>query len=582
MINFLFFTLLFQMTSNLTPKWTIFIYINGDNDLDRLIQVYQAAVLETLLVAKPYRFNVAIQMDNRQIQPRRYYFYHDTIEEIVYNNEYNMADGQTLVAFIDSAVSKMGPSQHYALVIIDHGGAWKDICTDYHPPDHIHIPDGELATAFQGIKSIIGKLDIFYAFSCKMQTWEVQEELKNFVDITIAPWNSPTISWGPGGSYPCWRLFYLSALVHNPEISPESLAIEMARSYEYLSPPAQTFSAIRTSQINEISYYLNELANLFVNTSDSLKNRLIEHWLVTGGSGLNQWAIDLGDFVEHIKKDTIFFDPAVREIAAHIEVSLKNVLLWKIDTTHVRNMINFYHPQVTSRYEIPYDSLLSSELTVWDEYLKNNDLLYWRYAKGIIQPVPYFFWVPQWYGPSDTARIKLFQFPNSNNAQQVKLYFPYIDLAEGDSVIVYKADSSQIFVFTGKWYSAFTPVFERNECDLYYIEFRGQHPIPANCFCLNGLAYTTEIPSVTTEVSKEQKNKKQIIYPTIFRNKLIVKYSGEFEVTIYDVSGRVVKIMQKQQGRAEWKPERLPTGTYFVKIKTDKIDEKIQKVIYIK
>jgi hypothetical protein len=70
------------------------------------------------------------------------------------------------------------------------------------------------------------------------------------------------------------------------------------------------------------------------------------------------------------------------------------------------------------------------------------------------------------------------------------------------------------------------------------------------------------------------------IYPNPFSRILTVNCPTDFQMNIYDISGRVVKTIESQ-GKVEWRPNGLSAGTYFIKIKIGD-NEQIQKVIYLK
>lgn len=72
------------------------------------------------------------------------------------------------------------------------------------------------------------------------------------------------------------------------------------------------------------------------------------------------------------------------------------------------------------------------------------------------------------------------------------------------------------------------------------------------------------------------------IYPSLFCQALTISCPTAFELSVYDVSGRMIKTMKSKDSQIDWRPEPgLPAGTYFVKIKIEQV-EKIQKVIYLK
>jgi len=294
---FLFFALIQSVTPEpLINKWSLFFYIDGDNNLDGSLQNYVNDILNLVDSLAPYPFNIAIQQDRRDTNAwtKRYYIFGDTIIEENYAPETNMGDGQELVNFVQDAITEMGITDHYALIMMDHGGGWIGLMRDWHPWDLITIPDHEFADALQSIKYLLGqKIDILYMAACDMQQWEVQEEIKNSVSYTVADWQHTMGNIG-------WR--FLNAIINNPSISAESLSISMARNYGH----SKHFSSIKTSAIDQLTTRIDSLANFLIATPESIKARVIDHVILTMRSNdVNQKILDLGEFTNRLKSDSL-------------------------------------------------------------------------------------------------------------------------------------------------------------------------------------------------------------------------------------------------------------------------------------
>jgi hypothetical protein len=123
-----------------TPDWTVMVYMNGDNDLEKY------AVRDFLEMARVQgnngQVNMVVQFDRRSGYDNRYGDWTDTrrflikkdmtptpanslmSEQIGPNNEVNMGDGQVLRDFVVWARATY-PAKHYMLVLWDHGDGWR-------------------------------------------------------------------------------------------------------------------------------------------------------------------------------------------------------------------------------------------------------------------------------------------------------------------------------------------------------------------------------------------------------------------------------------------------------------------------
>lgn len=149
------------------------------------------------------------------------------------NEELNMGDPNTLKNFVQFARQNY-PASHYALILWNHGGGWKNDIEDGPGPmkavawddssggDCLTMP--EMKSALQ---SALGgeKLDVLGFDACLMGMAEVAYQLKDTADVLIA---SEEVEWAPGWDY--------SAFL-------ESLCISQREPYDFARSVIDTFAA---------------------------------------------------------------------------------------------------------------------------------------------------------------------------------------------------------------------------------------------------------------------------------------------------------------------------------------------------
>ncbi len=555
----LFFTILLQanFTPKVTPTWTVIFYICGDNNQQEYTEEYCDSIVNNMnSVGTPYPVNVAIEIDafDDSIPTRRYYFFGDSSIKKSIDSEVNMANEQELINFTQSAITKMGTTSQYALIISSHGCNWKGIIQDQHPFDWMGIPNKRFQTAITGVKQIIGQnINILGLFACQMQQLEVQQELSGLVDLTIGCYETACIQKS---------LRYLSRLFKNPTWYQESLAVTIAKTEAF--DITKGFSVIRNSGINQLTQDINDLALILKSASDSIRQRIIDDEIMINDTGVICEIVSLGTFAIKLRDDSLLSIP-IRMAADNILKDIEEMTVYDPSSLKLQKIIGIYFPQIARNYNSDYDKLASSTNTDWDEYLKINNFSYywcygwWNYWTDYSHP----YWQPT---ATDTVREKHYCFSNGG-IKGVRFHFNYLDLADGDTIVI-SDNKGKTFQYTGKRGEFFTPRMDT----IVSIEFRGQFPIPANCFCLDNFSWTPdkEIIGITETEEKIQKTTLSV-WPNPFQKELhIANVNSESEAIIYDISGRVVKKLSLKKSLT-WDGKdalgkTVNQGIYFLKI----------------
>ena len=164
-------------------KWTIMHYSAADNNLTSYLV---GDVNEMEKVGSNDLMNIIVKLDKGGSDCKTYKLEQDdnsyqinspVLEE---HGQTNMSDPKVLANFIKETSEKF-PAEHYALIISDHGYAWKGAVEDKSDHGWMTTPDIKKALDMSG-----KKLDVVGFDACLMATSEVAYELKDNAKFLVA------------------------------------------------------------------------------------------------------------------------------------------------------------------------------------------------------------------------------------------------------------------------------------------------------------------------------------------------------------------------------------------------------------
>ncbi|MBI5087217.1 MAG: lamin tail domain-containing protein, partial [Acidobacteria bacterium] len=190
--------------ANAPKKWTVMLYFNADNSLEKYIydniQEIEAAGgsdanVNFVLMYDGKRFSLGSQrgLIRADGDPRKL-----TLERVLGESaqigERNMGDPTELAAFVEWAKAAY-PAERYALILSAHGDGWKSYGPDETSPgargfDFLYM--GELQSALRG-----QRFDLIGFDACMMAGIEVATQLRDVTDYYVA--SEQTI---PGFGFP--------------------------------------------------------------------------------------------------------------------------------------------------------------------------------------------------------------------------------------------------------------------------------------------------------------------------------------------------------------------------------------------
>ena len=159
----------------LEKKWTVMVYLNGDNDL----HFYAIKELNELLNTTS-EINITVLFDGPSENDSCFYLIRNGISQILkpsfLGNEVNMGDGKVLKNYINFVKNRY-KTNNIVLEIWGHGNGWLGTCFDKTNSDMLTLKE---------IKDAVGKVSILIFSSCYMGNVEVAYALRNTADYMIA------------------------------------------------------------------------------------------------------------------------------------------------------------------------------------------------------------------------------------------------------------------------------------------------------------------------------------------------------------------------------------------------------------
>ncbi len=337
--------------------------------------------------------------------------------------EVNMADGDTLVDFVTWAVDTY-PSDHYVLIMSDHGMGWPGGWSDPSPgardsgsapliqqlrEDSIYLAELDDALAQIQANTSIDKFDLIGMDACLMSQLEVYSMLEPYTRYAVA---SEETEPGLGWAYSA----FLSLLVYDPSISTAQLATNIVETYidqderivddqarnEFLQQNSSTggffgFTRVSASQLasqleQNITLTavdltqlpaLNERFNAFAYALQSIDQRAVasarsytQSYTSIFGKQVPPSYIDLGHFVQLVAK---YANTANIQRAAQDVIDALNDVV--IAERHGKSKagstgIALYFPN-SSLYKSPYTGIQSyaqlakrfTQVSLWDDFM---------------------------------------------------------------------------------------------------------------------------------------------------------------------------------------------------------------------
>lgn len=346
-----------------SKKWTIMIYLDGDNDLEpwHLIDFNEISSIGS-------NDNVCyVVIFDRIPGLAEEYGWSDTRQGVINPGdvpdlswgesigEKNMGDTTTLFDFTHWAISEY-PAEHYGLILENHGMGWSGACSDVTSNDDF-LSTKEIENA---LASIDTPIDLLRFDACLMANIEVAYELRNEASVYVA---SETIN----NPFSCPYDTIFANLNNNPDMSPTELAVEFVNNVEICQ------SAVNLGLLQGLSLSVSTLATTIMNVANESDYTILQHnrnysQLNLYDPSYEPFPYDLGKFL-YRTYNSPDLNSTIREVAESSYQLFDQAI---IATHHFLTglSINFQDPG--SSPDPTYDNLhlAFTNDTQWDEFLQ--------------------------------------------------------------------------------------------------------------------------------------------------------------------------------------------------------------------
>ncbi len=404
--------------------WLVMLYQDADDKIlekDIVIDLNEAERAgssdRVRVVSQVDRYRRGFRGDGNWTSTKRFYVTYDpdlnrlSSKEVMDLGEVNMADGETLVDFVQWAVNAY-PSDHYVLILSDHGmgwpGGWSDPTARGRGPDDIPLASvmgdrlylTELDRALARIQDegIVQQFDLIGLDACLMAHAEVFEALRPYARVAVASQETePAVGWAYAG--------FLRALLANPDIDAATLGETIVQTYiqqderilddnaraDMLGRGASarqvvqkmyggaTLSAVDLTAFTDLMNALNDLAYALQNVDQKAVAKArsyAQSYTSVFGRNARPSYLDLGNFVQLLQRQTN--DPQVQKAGDAVLAALDRAV---VAETHGRNKpgsqgVSIYFPDSklyfsgaagAQSYALTADRFARNSL--WDDFL---------------------------------------------------------------------------------------------------------------------------------------------------------------------------------------------------------------------
>ncbi|MDH3402439.1 MAG: clostripain-related cysteine peptidase [Acidobacteriota bacterium] len=383
-----------------TSKWTFMIYLDADNNLE------SAGIddfLEMASVGSTAQMKIVVQMDRvpgftsshgNWTGTRRFLVQpgdNPGMAPVQDLGEQNMGDPAVLQDFVEWGVTNY-PSEHYALVIWNHGGGWRDImdartaarargdsavpvarAVAWDDTDNDSLYMKEVQTALEGAKdrsNTLIKLDVLGFDACLMQMAEVAYAVRKVANYVVA---SEELEPGDGWPYDT----ILQSLDLNPGMTPSDLAGVIVSKY----------GAAYSSGITQSAVEIGKLGDL-VTKVDGFTSAATSEWAMLKAQRLASrdypysLGVDLRDFADRVHGAAV--SPTIKAAALELRDAVDDFVIHEAHSADMAGSYGaaIYFPGTQAQFNADPDHSAYDEsntfmpvdfvtYTTWDNWLQD-------------------------------------------------------------------------------------------------------------------------------------------------------------------------------------------------------------------
>ncbi len=298
-----------------TVPWTLAVYYNGDNDLERYYDEYSLPAL--LNIPSSAGLNVVVMLDRMSTQGIELIEIDGGTTQVVNTYpEMNFGDGATFAWFLQE-VSALYPSDHLAVTASDHGYAWRYFSNDQTSVDRITMPEFRASLVNAGVY-----IDVMSFDCCNMAAVEVVYEvsLTGMVDNMVA--SEETI---PMNGFPYDLMF--TPVANDPARTPDQVAVDLVAGWAAYYDPLYWAQTVALSAVDvgtfgqQVQVFDDWCSSMYANLAvykRNYKNALKNAYCA--------WAtsehVDMADLGEWLLADTKIKDATLRAATSAMVVAI--------------------------------------------------------------------------------------------------------------------------------------------------------------------------------------------------------------------------------------------------------------------
>ena len=364
-----------------TANWTLMMYFDGDNKLQSVMELYLSYIQDILY--EPM-VQIIVLIDGIQIgDTKLYHIMNNTLIELDWEDESDMDASSTLEQFIQTVRTDF-PASHYGLFIESNkGSAWQGLCYDEHG-DGIMITMPELKDLLDNVTDQgLSKINILGIESCMTGNTELAYQIKDYINILIAGPECGVVAPAQGIGFPYQS--FITELVHQPDMTPEQLSIEIVDNFKPINEPSlktkTNLFAIDLSIMNDLAEEYDNLAGFFIDHIEQVKPMIysaLDQTKIFGEFWGIDYMIEPDQFLSHLTLDYPEYQTIKNQIQTHISSSIIAKNIYPEDPV---NSLSLYLPRNTPDYNLAlrydsgilpsaYEETLFAMDTQWDEFLK--------------------------------------------------------------------------------------------------------------------------------------------------------------------------------------------------------------------
>jgi hypothetical protein len=350
-------------------SWVLMIYLDGDNNLDEIMQRTIQKIEEEGYCDD---VKIFIQFDSYDLFEgiKRYEITDNGLDEIETITEKSMGDKTTLVEFILWCKQRCN-ADRYCLVLSDHGTGWMNGFLLDETDEDKYMSMEELRDALIYIKNNVlhQKIDLVVLDACLMGMTEIYYQIRDTTKVCVA---SPELHGGCPYKWILWDLY------DDPFCDEKKLGEYFVDSYktEYsiISVAAYDIEKISTNVSEKLNTFSDALVDSYNSVKEIIKESIDRAISYNGinpdGSDYVLNYKDLYGFTFHLSRNVE--DVSLQNKAENLMDSLRDAKVYPHTNLGISIYLPTYNLNKDYRYKPEYTNLDLCQDTSWDELVEKT------------------------------------------------------------------------------------------------------------------------------------------------------------------------------------------------------------------